>query len=300
MRRLKLAIEQSRGRDELAEKLANRTMTPGMDPVAALEKAVDLLKKLQPGDGKAAAVDPLAALDRAVELIDKLRPPQPAPVPAAPDLLSQADKFATLFEKLKPIFAPEAPEAVSQPSAHTRMAGWQEFLQPVLPEVLKSVAPLLQGLGQVMVLKATAQNGPAAVAPGAQPATAQPLQDRFTRLLMTLIDPALTFIQDGATGGDFGAFIYDGWGPGPLMAGRKAGVEALMAFYRVQAQWSMIANVETQFRQLLQETLAWRIPDEEPTGEPSGRPTEPFADDEQQPESPDGAKGEVIDLTAQS
>lgn len=241
------------------------------------------------------APDGLALIDRLVMIADKLRPPQPAPAPAAPDLLSQVDKLTTVFEKLKPIFAPEAPEAVPQPSAHTKMAGWQEFLQPVLPEVVKSVAPLLEGLGQMMVIRATQngpQNVPPRVTPGAQPAAGQVPQDRFTRLLLTVVDPALTFIEDGATGADFAAFIYDGWGEGPLMAARKAGVEALIAFYHGQPElWPSIAKVETQFRQLLQDAIAWPIPDEEQTGEPSGPPTEPLQDASDEP---------VIDLTSET
>lgn len=264
-----LLLGMSKGRDELAEKLAQHTGAP------------------------APAVDPLLTLKSAAELLRTLQP-QPVPAPAPPDLLSQIDKLTALFEKLKPIFAPEALETVPQPSAHTKMAGWQEFLQPVLPEIMKSVAPLFQGLGQIMVMRA-GQNGPPQNMPpggpsGAQPAAAQPPQDRFVRLLFTIVDPALQFIEDGASGADFAAFIYDGWGEGPLMAARKAGVEVLIAFYHGQPElWPRIAQVEMQFRQLLQDVIAWPIPDEEQTGEPSGSPTEPSSDASNEP---------LVDLTA--
>jgi len=100
-----LLLGMAQGRDALAEKLAGLTAQPSAaDPIAALSSAVDLLKKLQPGDGRAAAVDALAALDRAAEILKKLQP-QPAPAQARSepeDPLTYVDRVLNLADRLRP------------------------------------------------------------------------------------------------------------------------------------------------------------------------------------------------------
>jgi hypothetical protein len=94
-----LVLGMSKGRDELAEKLAK--VASETDSLASLDRAVELLQKLIPSSSKA---EPISALDRAVDLLKKL---QPSARPSSEkNPIEQVSEMLDLLGKLKQNFVP--------------------------------------------------------------------------------------------------------------------------------------------------------------------------------------------------
>lgn len=189
-----------------------------------------------------------ALMDR---LLDAKNKPEP---PAAQTGIDTVVKLVEGLGKLKDAMP-------SDGTVRSRLSPWMEFFQPVLPAVADILRPVAGAIATAAMQSSPAPSneGPKVVTINAAAAT----PDKFKRLLATIVDPAITFIKDGTSGADFAMFIYDGWGPAPLYAARKAGADAIMTYYRTTEQWPDIAQHETQFHQLLADVIAWPIPEEQ-------------------------------------
>ena len=128
-----LLVGMARGRDELAERLANHTSAPA-DPIAAMDHMADLIKKIQPDSGKQA--DPLTALREAVELIRAL---QPAAAPADP--MAQLKGMLEMFKQAKEIVGGPENDAFVNSNGRSRLGSWQEFTVAIAPHLSQILDP---------------------------------------------------------------------------------------------------------------------------------------------------------------
>jgi hypothetical protein len=296
-----LVLGMSKGRDELAAKLAE--LAPGTDSLKSLDRAVELLKKLQPEVNPTAA--PIEALDRAVDLLRKL---QPTPRALEKNPVEQVTAMLDLVYKFKEIM----------PSAATESGGSDLGSIAV---IVREVADLLKNpLTIAMNMWATskthtsaapsittpptpqspppqsnmarqepfgpsaphqAQAGPAAAPPPPQtgPGPAPPPQNRVIALANAITPVMLRWLHDDERGEEIGtsfaAWVAEGWGTVELETLQAAGADMIVELYRQSPVWVIIAPMETKFREFVKAFVRWQ-PDE-----PQGDETD--SDDDNEP-----------------
>src|ERR1035441_5845697 len=100
-----MLLGMAEGRDKLAEKLASMTaQQPAADPIQALDRAADLIRKLTPNTPAAPTADPIQALYRAVALLQKLQPtPAATPIQKSPvDTVTEMVELMKSLQQLTP------------------------------------------------------------------------------------------------------------------------------------------------------------------------------------------------------
>jgi hypothetical protein len=226
-----------------------------------------------------------------MKLQSELRQQQAAPQ-ATPQngLTTMRDFLGTVKELLpavKEIF-PNATEAVAGAvSGRSRMNSWQEFFQPVLPELTRAIGPVLP-----MLVNGFLNRGPA---PGVQANPGQaalPAGQRVNPLitfLNNITTPMLHYLRKYAAGDQesdgevFAEQLFDMYGPTTPEginwheAAKQAGVVNLVGVYRQSPYWPQIGPIEPKFVEFLTQFL----------GSAPG----------QQEEPPESTEPEVIDLT---
>jgi hypothetical protein len=283
-----LVLGMSKGRDELAEKLA--TLTSGTDSVTSLKGAIELLKQLQPQS------DPIDALTRAVDLVKKLQPaprtsPEKTPV-------EQVSEMLDLMSKLKDNLTPSAPSGEGSSSdlgsiaaivhevadllknplaiATQMWAASKAHTPSVPPPITTTAAPSLQRAQPQSSTAPTPppspapsaqpQTGPAAAAPptqsGTGPTPAPPPQDSVIALANWITPIMLRWLHDDARGGEIGAgfagWLADGWGVSELEALQAAGSDTIVELYRQSPVWMILAPMESKFREFVQAFVEWQ------------------------------------------
>lgn len=277
-----LLLGMSKGRDELAEKLATLAGGSGADPIAALDRAVELIKKLQPENGKAAASDPLAALDRAVELVKKLQPAAPAQLQKNP--VEQVTEMVDLYSKLKDTFG----SGVASDGT-----GNLASVAAIVHDAAELLKNPLTIAAQVLASKArpapSGQPGPdqppagPPVEPAANgnPPTASPQADTqsFVQFVEQITPAMIAKLESGAPGADFAGWIYEGW---PDILARLqtlshpglpglSGAPVIIQFYRSTPHWPRIALHEARFAEFIAEFCKWKpADDDEPDASKDG------------------------------
>jgi hypothetical protein len=273
-----LLLGMSKGRDELAEKLATLASGSGADPITALDRAVELIKKLQPENGRTAAPDPLAALDRAVDLVKKLQPAalaQPQKNPA-----EQVTEMVDLYSKLKDNFGSggAADGAGNLASVAAIVHEVSELLKTPVAIAMQMwaasrarTAPGGQpGFPQQQQPPAGPQVHPEA---NGNPPTAMPQGDgqTFLQFVEQITPTMIAKLEAGAPGSDFAGWIYEGW-PDVLVRLQTlshpslpglSGAPVIIQFYRSSAHWPRIALHEARFAEFIAEFCKWKPEDDD-------------------------------------
>ncbi len=238
---MKLYMDATRARDELAEKLATsaKPNAGAADQLSILDKVLDLVERLkadsQPSDTQRAngGMDSLAALDRAVDLLNKLRPPAPAAASQPQQSgISQVKEMVELVATLKETFGGSGEPAV----------GAAEGSGGLLSDAIRYGTDLLKGpltiLTQAWMTKAMGQplmhprpgmgsgavpaartNQPPAEPGADQPAVAVPApqgdpgapNEMTQQILNEITNPLVEHIRDpNLTGRDFADWLIYG------------------------------------------------------------------------------------------
>ena len=292
-----LVLGMSKGRDELAAKLAE--LAPGTDSLKSLDRAVELLKKLQPGSNPTA--DPIEALDRAVDLLKKLQP-----TPRAPEKnpVEQVTAMLDLVNKFKEIM----------PSAATETGGSDlSSIAVIVREVADLLKnPLTIAMNMWAVSKTHTSTAPSITTPptsqspppqshtvppqespaphqaqagrAAAPSPPQtgpgpvPPQNSVIALANAITPVMLRWLHDDVPGEELGtsfaAWVADGWGTVELETLQAAGADMIVELYRQSPVWVIIAPMETKFRAFVEAFVRWQA------DEPQDDESESDADDD--------------------
>ena len=280
-----LLLGMSKGRDELAEKLATVAGASGGDPIAALDRAVELIKKLQADSGRPAAGDPIAALDRAVSLLQKLQPPatpQPAKSPVE-QVTEMLDLYARLKENMAPAVAADSGSSLASVAAIVHEVA--DFLKtPVAIGMQVWAASRNRTAGavptappQTQPQQAPAQPAPPeakAAPPDAAPAAAEPLPQSLLALANAMTPVMLRYLNVDAPGAEMGAdfagWVSDGWGLEDLKSLQALGVGNIVALYRQSPLWAALAPMESKFQEFVTAFVAWQPPTEDAESQQDG------------------------------
>jgi hypothetical protein len=213
-----------------------------------------------------------AAKDREAKLQEKvleLTAAKNTAPPAAPQkgLLEQLMEFSSIPEKLDPIKRlfgwGSNGDGIGRPSKLTAM----ELGQNIAMKIIES--PIADGLGAWLGSLATRGAAPAApfIPQGANPA--QPQQpDTLSNFIAHTVNPALERMYlDGFPGGDFAAWMYEGYPDRlqelqrfshPLMPG-ISGARVIVAAYKQSPLWPILGRKgEPAFVQFVNEFCAWK------------------------------------------
>lgn len=275
---IKLALEQSQGRDTLARELASRPATPATvaNPLADLKMLADVVMTLQPE--KPAAIDPVSALNRAVELVKQLQPAAPTQPQKSP--IEQVTEMLDFYEKLKGNFAPGV-----APDGSGNLGAVAAIIHEV-SEVLKNPLTILAQVWAASKARTAPGVQPAAPEPVGQPgapaqqpprpANGQPQRQQpqadtqgFLQFVETITPTMIAKLESGEDGGDFAAWIYEGWPDvlarlqtlaTPAMPG-VTGAPVIIGFYRTTPHWPRLALHEKEFGQFIDEFCKWKPQD---------------------------------------
>ena len=197
-------------------------------------------------------------------------------------LPENVNKLKAVIPEIKNLFGNAAEGVGLAVGGRSRMSGWQEMLQPVMPEIAKALAPALPAL----VLRIFAPIPPGVPAIAANPAAPQAPQQAHQALdqMLTTITPAvinyLNVDADGdELGEEFASWVREGYGPQAQMFARQVGAAGLIEWYRKSPYWVTLQPVELKLQAFIQAFLAW-----EP--EPEGNEAKP-EDGEPQTIEPD-------------
>jgi hypothetical protein len=150
-------------------------------------------------------------------------------------------------------------------TGRSRMNGWQEFFQPVLPKLFDAVNPILGAIVQNQLMKnattAPQPNGTATIQqqPAALP-TSQPQNNTASLIaFLNAINPALQnhfkqWLEDGAeewSGAGFAAWLDDGYGQqwngiDWHAEAKKLGPLFLVGMYKQSPYWPQIGPQNEQ------------------------------------------------------
>jgi len=272
-----LILGMSQGRDALAEKLASHT-AGGADPVGALDRAVDLLKKLQPATPVDSKLELVAILrdeltdvrkqlaeDRAEQrrLQQELFAAKTTP-PVARDL---ADEFTKNLQTFNRVREQVAPGTEGIPSA-TEPNSWVTFLSSQAGGLaVNKVLTLVDVLVQKLAPRSTppAPSAATVAAPAPSPGQQPPAPQAQPPAFIQRVAPALmNYVRnDKLSGGDFAEWIWDGYGPeidglGWMNIKSAIGAEAIMGMFRQSQYWPELGLIEQRFQTFLDEFVAWQ------------------------------------------
>ncbi len=225
------------------------------------------------------------------EISDSRKNPEAkSPLSMLTELIAEAKKLDILPEGgLKSLF--KSAEGALQTVTRSRMTGTEEFLQPILvqfAEAAKPVIPMLvhrwmqpqqpaqQQPGTAALPQAQqtpaqqpAPNGAAPPTNGAPPAaTAAPDAPQFDPqqalvFFSNFAQAFVKFFQDEQSGGDFAAYIYEGYGAdwqGVKWLWLKTQVPAtrIVQGFKAMPLWPEIAAAEPQFTEYAQQFIDWQ------------------------------------------
>lgn len=165
----------------------------------------------------------------------------------------------------------------------SRMSGWQEFLQPIVSDVLQS--PVMQGLGQLLVIKAsqaastngvptpqppTVVNGTPQVNAAHGPANFVQFLDMTWPTMRRYLTHYVKGDQGGWEGSEFAAWLWDGYGcpyngMDWLAQAKLAGAIAIVTAFKQSPYWKEIAilpNGEIAFGNFVTSFIGWEPPSE--------------------------------------
>jgi hypothetical protein len=144
--------------------------TEANDPtrVATLLRELKELVTPAPQPPPPPAADPLASLDRAADLLKKL---QPAPAPVA-DPLAQIKQTAELVATLKQTFGQDGT------AQESKMSGWQEFLKEPLTEFVGILKPFGGVLAHLAMTKIQENQPAGRISPHQRPCNREPAINR--------------------------------------------------------------------------------------------------------------------------
>lgn len=225
-----------------------------------------------------------AQAEQIKELRQELRDSHKAPTTSGLGTVTEmVNGLSTLLPKVKELF----PELGAAVTSRGRMGPWMEFFQPVLPGIVDFLKPM----GIVMATKLATQSGqPAQGSP--HPAQTQTLPQGQTQpanqpapiiQFLNVITPAVIrhlneWLKDTAneafSGRGLASSIDDLYGAkwnglDWLTEARTAGAENIVAAYQQAPKlWEKLSQVEPQFRQFIQDFLAWTRPVDLETEEP--------------------------------
>jgi hypothetical protein len=190
------------------------------------------------------------------DLINKLIDARTAPPTKAPDLAEQITSALTVVRRIKDELTGEG----ALPSAgRSHMSGWQEFLAPAIEHLSQHLAPAF-----------TAMLTPAGTATAGNPpgVAARPPADLATHLrtFLSVREPMLTFLNDGATGGEFAAWFAGGYGDLQYQAIRAAGADRIISVFRNSPMWAQLGPIEQRFTTFVREFTEWTEEAEAPAG----------------------------------
>lgn len=225
------------------------------------------------------------ARDEAKELRDEVRQMRSQPLAqngTGIDKLKEAlGAIKDFFPAVKDLFP--ALKEVTAGAQRSRMAGWQEFTQPIISDILNS--PVAQAVGQILILKMT-QTGAAPATAGAaadaRPASAAAIAAGPMTLpkFFDVIWPSLLrYLKAEWVGSDFAEWVYDGYGcPYEgidwLRSVKFTGVVNIVTSFKSSPYWPQIATApggEERFTEFVASFVSW---------EPGEAGAEAEADDE--------------------
>jgi hypothetical protein len=245
---------------------------------------------LMQGGGQTALIDMFrdemkSLREQNSELQREARTRANAPPPPAVDPLAAIDAEFERFKKYKEMFGgtKEEPggleEAVTK-YARSKMPAWMEFLQPAVPEFLRTVQPLAVAFAQKFAQGPQPQQQPHAPAPPSTPQSIpapqqqptaqapangqqpqQPEQNETVRFMYEMAPRVVKHVMDEAPGDVFAQWIVDGYGVERVNTIKQATPEQIVLFYRTSPSWELLKDREAQLLQFWKEFHEWK-PDE--------------------------------------
>lgn len=254
-----LLLGMSKGRDELAEKLASHQPSATPDPIAAVDRLADLIKKIQPDNGK--HVDPVTALREAVELIRAVQPTAAAPA----DPIAQFKGVLEMLKQAKELVGVPENDGVVNSYVRSRLGSWQEFTVAIAPHLSQILGPFstlfAHVLSQKMLNGAPPQafgvnsppsplNPTATQPPGQQAGGQQSEGPLMMPFLQMIAHPMMNYarlmaqnIEPAELGGDFASWVHEGFAANPnydqaIIAARAMGPLGIIAAFRSTPLWA--------------------------------------------------------------
>ena len=273
---------------------------PAVDPyTTAMGMAKDLLQMRSDNpmvdvlrdELKEMRLEMRAERERSQKLQDELRSKESQP--AKPGLLGLGGISELVAEAQKIGLIPEGglkslwgkAEGALQAVSRSRMTGTEEFLQPILVQFAEAAKPVIPMLVhrwmQPQQQPQQPQQPGAAALPQAQPqqpaangtppaATAAPAPDapRFDQqqalaFFSNFAQSFVKFFQDEQTGGDFAAYIHEGYGADWegvkwLWLKTQVPTERIVDGFKATPLWPEIAASEAKFTEYVQEFVDWQ------------------------------------------
>ena len=215
----------------------------------------------------------------------------PTAAPGAANGISVVKEILTGLKDIMPQIRgilPEAAEGIaSAVTGRSRMSGWQEFLQPVLGDIVKGISPVMPHLiGRMFAPQANpaamqpGMNGaaPASTAqlPAAQPAASSQALNQMMSTLAPAIISRLS-IPDATPeelGAEFAEWLDEGFGPQPQIFAKQIGAANILAWLKASPYWKppghpegeTLSAHETRLGPFIETFLSWAPkPDEDET-----------------------------------
>lgn len=193
------------------------------------------------------------------------------------EIINEAE---TLFPKIKGLFSSFTEGATTVVHGRAR-PWWQDILVQTVPDLSRSVAPILTGVATRMMTNPAAQLPALPAANGApqpNPAQQSPVNQAAAQLMNFLSTPRVLqkcqqyftdFVsgkQDQGVpvdGEDFAYWIYDAWGPEPIQWARMVGLGNILALMKQQPYWVQIQPHEAKMVEFMEQVLRSEPPEED-------------------------------------
>jgi hypothetical protein len=259
-----------------------------MSPPASTEnKVLDSIVTLMSKQLDASHTEAAALRARSDDLMMKLIELKTTPAPA-PQGLGMVKEIFSELKGLMPMVTDILPHA-TEVATRSRMSGWQEFLQPVMPSLINGVPVIIGGIVELVKSRANAQpnaappqtqhtitpGAPAAqgAAPGAAPTTPNG-KPNLVDFLNLITPPMVRYLDADWSGNEFAEWLYDGYGDEWhglkwMEAAKTAGQFAIIAGYRQSPFWDKTGGKdEVKFTEFVRSFLSW-VPEKDEEPEPA-------------------------------
>jgi hypothetical protein len=242
-----LLLGMAQGRDELASKLAEAARQSNVDPIAALSKAVELVRSLQSQSDSGKSE--ISTFERAlamwaklqptnqgvdilqlIALVEKLNPPRPKSE-NEDDSISYIEKVLNVADRIRP------PQETTAAGASVPESEWARIvaaMQPSITALITNFPQLVLGIKMAMksdepgISRPSAAAGPPATPTVAGPSAAadqpptsgstqaqprptqeQAMQQQVAALLQQIVPTLLFHVNNGLSGSDLAGHTMD-------------------------------------------------------------------------------------------
>jgi len=279
--------------DRAVERMKASAPTPPPPPPDTTMTALGMTKEIlaiTKGGGDTALIDMFrdemkSLREQNIKLQDEARARANQPAPTPPDPLAQLTQLGDSVKKLREIglFPAEKDEegAISK-AIRSKMPAWMEFLQPAVPEFLRTIQPITAALGARMAAgpqpqRPTQSPAPPPSTPTPQSITApaepqpqgppKPLSeaDEMLQFVLSITPKMVEYILTDQPGDTFAALLADYHSVERVQKMQKPLPADMVVFFKQTTAWEQLKDREQQLLRFWTEFKEWKP--EEPEAE---------------------------------